>query len=110
MVQERSTAYLKQLCFRPATISLKSILFHQKLHYSEKVLAVALLLEPGFPFPGGFKDVKLKHGLLAQLARKFGVPLSSISLWLKRIIEVGGFKSLDFLQQGGAGIPYIVIK
>lgn len=110
MIQSRSEAYLKCLCVRPAILSLRAILYHPKLHYSEKVLAVALLMEPGFSFPSGFRDIKLKHGLAAQLARKFGVPLSSISLWLKRITEVSEFKSLDFLVQGGASVPYIVIK
>ena len=110
MVQKRSEAYLRPICERPAILSLQAIIYHPKLHYSEKVLAIALLMEPGFSFPGGFQDIKLKRGLTAQLARKFGVPLSSISLWLKRLIEVGEFKRLELLQQGGASIPYISIK
>jgi len=110
MIQERSDAYLRQLCFRPAVLTLQAILYHPKLHYSEKILAAALLLEPRFIFPKDFKTGRLKRGLATKLAEKLGVSLSSITLWLKRISEVADFKPKIFLQQGGADIPYIVIK
>ena len=85
MVQSRSDSYLRPLCDQVAVEALRKILFHTQLNYSDKCLAIALLLEPGFHLTGNFKSPKLKHGLRARLARKFQVPESSISLWLKRI-------------------------
>ena len=95
MIQNRSKAFLRQLCERPAVDLLRVIVYHSKLHYSEKVLSIALLLEPGFSSEDGFKTTTLKRGLKALLARKFQVPESSISIWLKRISEVAdlSFKS-----------------
>jgi len=110
MVQSRSESYLKQWSFRAVVLTLRAILYHPKLHYSEKVLAAALLMEPRFNFPDDFKTGKLRRKLPVLLAKKFGVPLSSICLWIKRIAEVGDFKCLEWPEQGGPAIPYISIK
>lgn len=80
----RSEAYFQPLCEDPAIATLKTILYSQKLNYSEKVLKLALLLEPGYRKKQKDGSFKTEPGTLAHVARHIGANPASVTRWLKR--------------------------
>jgi hypothetical protein len=101
MPKERSKAYFQRLCFEPAVKTLRAVLFNKKLNYSEKILTLALLLEPGYTRGGKDAGWFLKRGTLALVARSLGITTSSVSRWYRRIQDLKPFKVQEMVMENG---------
>jgi len=101
MPQVRSTAYFQPLCDKPAITTLRSVLFTSKLRYSEKVLILALLLEPKFQEFGTNGNWQTERGTLALVARKLRIETAAVSRWYSNFKKLAPFTISSELDREG---------
>lgn len=110
MAKDRSTAYFQRLCELPAIESMRAILYHSKLTHADKVVSLCLLLEPRYRWQGASENWELERGVLARIARKLDVSMSTISHTVAHIKSIEGFETRLSEPIIGKHYPFLVEK